>query len=130
MFNLEHKCIQLLDDGVERDSPTALWEQYNFGTAPELLFKPCNSDSEGIGSSSSDDSCFAYSVGGITFQRDPIIRLEKDKQISEDYSGNADLISSSSATSASFSNSTSAGMSFPTFPQVTFQRSINETVDA
>ena len=44
MFNLEKRCIQLLDDGVERDSPTALWEQYNFGTAPELLFKPCTAD--------------------------------------------------------------------------------------
>lgn len=70
VFNLEKRCIQLLDDGVERESPTALWEQYNFGSAPELLFKPCNSN---------DGSCFAYSVNGMTFEHDPIIRLHSEE---------------------------------------------------
>lgn len=56
------------------------------GTAPELLFKPCDLDS------TDDSSCFAYSVDGRTFKHDPIIRLEKKvdlaETVNEDYTEN------------------------------------------
>jgi hypothetical protein len=65
VFNVEKKCIQLLDDGLHDFSLNPL-ARYDFGSAPELLFKPC--DVEGA------DSCF-LGGDGKSYAWDPVIRL-------------------------------------------------------
>jgi len=72
VFNVKKKCIQLLDDGLDDGTKDPL-ERYDFGTSPELLFRPCDL--------SSDDVCFVPPYGpqygpGRTYAVDPIIRLK------------------------------------------------------
>ena len=74
MFNVKKKCIQLLDDGLDDGTKDPL-ERYDFGTSPELLFRPCDL--------SSDDACFLPPHGpqhgsGRTYAFDPIIRLKEN----------------------------------------------------
>jgi len=38
VYDSDRKSIQLLDDGT--DSSQSPWERYDFGTSPQLLFKP------------------------------------------------------------------------------------------
>ena len=88
------------------------------GTAPELLFKPCVFDSSDDSSSS---SCFAYSVGGRTFQHDPIIRLEKKTQ------GDVTVTTDHHSPSPS---SSSFSIVANTMSRSDNRRSVNETVNA
>ena len=74
MFNVKKKCIQLLDDGLDDGTKDPL-ERYDFGTSPELLFRPCDL--------SVDESCFVplygspYGPGSVrSYAFDPIIRLK------------------------------------------------------
>lgn len=72
MYDFETKCIKLLDDG----NPCSI-SDYNFGSNPELLFRPCNV--------TDDDICF---VGddGQGFLIDPFIRLpEHVKPLASQY---------------------------------------------
>jgi 2,3-bisphosphoglycerate-dependent phosphoglycerate mutase len=64
VFNVEKKCIQLLDDGLHDFSLDPL-ARYDFGTSPELLFKPCGEDA---------DSCY-LGGDGKSYAWDPVIRL-------------------------------------------------------
>jgi len=38
LYDVKRKCIRVLDDGCGDDD---LFTKYNFGSSPELLFKPC-----------------------------------------------------------------------------------------
>jgi len=40
IYDVNSRCIKLLDDGTGRD----LMEAYNFGPATDLLFRPCITD--------------------------------------------------------------------------------------
>ena len=63
VYDVRKRCIQVLEDGID-DDPLA---RYNFGSAPELLFKPCNSeDSEGV--------CY-IAKNGKSYQFNPIIQF-------------------------------------------------------
>ena len=74
VYNLDRKCIQILDDGQETEAD---WSnplrRYHFGESPELLFKPC--DYEGVGNAT---ECF-IGDNGRSFAYDPIIRLRRKK---------------------------------------------------
>lgn len=74
VYNIEKQCIQLLDNGDHNnlENPMGMLRQYNFGSSPELLFKPC--DYKG---NSDADSCFVYELNGRIYSHafDPIIRL-------------------------------------------------------
>ena len=64
---MNKKCIQLLDDGT--DSPERLDDPlygYDFGSSPELLFKPCDTEES--------EECF-LGPSGKTYAFDPLIRL-------------------------------------------------------
>ena len=66
VYNLKTKCVQLLDDGgyTEFSDPSA---RYNFGSNPELIFRPCEAD---------DTECFwSFDSGSRSFAFDPLIRL-------------------------------------------------------
>jgi 2,3-bisphosphoglycerate-dependent phosphoglycerate mutase len=74
VFNLEKKCIQLLDDGNETDEDFSNpLRRYNFGESPELLFKPCDYES------SEATECFV-GENGKSYAWDPIIRLKAKKK--------------------------------------------------
>lgn len=66
IYDPEKRCIQILDDGVERSNPLELLEKYDFGKAPELLFVPCDL---------AESSCFLYESNGRSYAYDPILRL-------------------------------------------------------
>mmetsp|Transcript_11181 Transcript_11181/g.15391 ORF Transcript_11181/g.15391 Transcript_11181/m.15391 type:complete len:622 (+) Transcript_11181:61-1926(+) len=88
VYNFEKRCIQLLDDGKERENSVGLVSEYNFGSSPDLLFKPCSSDDE---EDSSDDSgCFldGYGLGDKSYKHDPIIRIVENDE--DDYEVDVD----------------------------------------
>jgi len=66
LYNLNKRCIQLLDDGKLYAHNDAL-RVHNFGASPELLFFPKRNVS--IGSQS------AYNKDGEEHRWDPVIRL-------------------------------------------------------
>lgn len=68
VYDLKRRCIQLLDDGEERDNPIGMMSEYDFGTSPNLLFRPCDADAE---------ECFLYQADGVSYAFDPIIRLSR-----------------------------------------------------
>lgn len=68
IFNLEKKCIQVLDDGID-DDPLS---RYNFGSAPELLFRPCDVKDN-------DTICY-IAASGKSYQYNPIIPFADDEQ--------------------------------------------------
>lgn len=70
MYDVNKRNIRLLDDGLPYDTHDPL-SRFNFGTSPELLFKPCDE----IGTET--DSCFIVE-GGKSYAYDPIIRLNKN----------------------------------------------------
>lgn len=61
IYSQKSRCIKLLDDGIGNQ-----FSRYNFGKGKELLFKPCDENS--------DKECFIAEDGSI-FACDPIIRL-------------------------------------------------------
>lgn len=72
IYSLKQKCIRILDDGEfcrgDEDDPLA---RFNFGTSPELLFKPCDYNTE-----NASESCFIGS-NGRSYAWDPVIRLRR-----------------------------------------------------
>ena len=74
VYDIQRKCVQLLDDGSGVDPV----ERYDFGKSPELLFAPCGigvkKDGEG---SASTDRCF-IGTDGRTYSYDPVIRFKDD----------------------------------------------------
>jgi len=56
VYNFEKRCIQLLDDGKERENPVGMVSEYNFGSSPDLLFKPCSSDDDE--EDNNEEDCF------------------------------------------------------------------------
>jgi len=75
VFNLKKKCIQILDDGNETDEDFSNpLRRYKFGESPELLFKPCDFDSD----EGAATECF-IGENGRSYAWDPIIRLKKKK---------------------------------------------------
>jgi len=61
IFDVTQRCLRLLDDGAYAADPEAALARWNFGTATDLLFRPC--DARGAG-----DDCAVDAP-------DPIIRL-------------------------------------------------------
>jgi 2,3-bisphosphoglycerate-dependent phosphoglycerate mutase len=75
VFDLNSRCLKLLDDGTED-----LLSRYDFGAAPELLFRPCNAEVE-----TDSDTCFIGDDGRM-YVTDPIIRLpQRTKKIERPY---------------------------------------------
>ena len=87
VFDLQKKCIKLLDDGKGED----LLAKYNFGTSPELLFRPCDigvddeiNDSVEVESVlNSGRNCYVDPQGRL-FAYDPILRLPPPVEDEED----------------------------------------------
>ena len=76
VYNLQKKCIQILDDGNETDEDFSNpLRRYKFGESPELLFKPCDYSEIGEGAT----ECFVGD-NGKSYAWDPIIRLVKKKK--------------------------------------------------
>lgn len=80
VYNFQQRCIQLLDDGRARENPVGQVSEYNFGSSPDLLFKPCEMEGEGeVLQQEADEAeeCFldGYASGSRSFRHDPIIRL-------------------------------------------------------
>jgi hypothetical protein len=108
VYNIEKKCIQLFDECIPRENHMALVEEYDFGSAPELLFRPCNIDG---GSSTSDydndpmATCFLpESPNGRSYAYDPIIRF---KQSTEKSSSATSPFSAAASKASSFTVSIS-----------------------
>ena len=81
VFDLKNKCIKLLDNGQNED----MLSKYNFGSSPDLLFKPCDlgMPAENIKTLSPEDlqllvnngrSCFVDSKGRL-FAYNPCLQL-------------------------------------------------------
>ena len=81
VLDLKNKCIKLLDDGKSED----MLSKYNFGSSPDLLFKPCDLGitTENVDSLSPEDisllvnsgrTCFVDQQGRL-FAYDPCLRL-------------------------------------------------------
>ena len=73
VYNVEKKCVQLLDDGSGLDPV----ERYDFGKSPELLFAPCDIAPVADGTEEGVDRCFIGS-DGRSYSYDPIIRFEEE----------------------------------------------------
>ena len=74
IYSLKKKCIRILDDGVDRKDEDDPLSRYNFGSSPELLFKPCDySDVDA-------DSCF-IGANGRSYAYDPIIRFSEARNV-------------------------------------------------
>ena len=68
VYSFKRRCIRLLDDGQMPTEPGAdPLARFNFGTSPELLFKPC---------ADGDDSCILTDVGR-SYSLDPVIRFRQ-----------------------------------------------------
>jgi hypothetical protein len=81
IFDLGRKCVRLLDDGKRDSNPLT---KYNFGTSPDLLFRPCDlSDDDLQADGKEKDSCYLDESGKL-YAYDPIIRLPKVKSEEED----------------------------------------------
>ena len=70
VYSFRSKKIRLLEDGTE--DPSNPLGNYNFGSAPELLFNSCPDEGEPIGE---DDQCFFF-PDGKSYAYDPLLRLE------------------------------------------------------
>ena len=44
VFDVKRRCLRLLDDGRYSSDPAEALSRWNFGTASDLLFRPCESD--------------------------------------------------------------------------------------
>ena len=77
VYNVEKKCVQLLDDGADLDPV----ERYDFGKSPELLFAPCDIQPDAIDVKEEvEDEALMCFIGadGRTYSYDPIIRFVDD----------------------------------------------------
>eukprot|EP00633_Aureoumbra_lagunensis_P003908 CAMPEP_0197316826 /NCGR_PEP_ID=MMETSP0891-20130614/44350_1 /TAXON_ID=44058 ORGANISM="Aureoumbra lagunensis, Strain CCMP1510" /NCGR_SAMPLE_ID=MMETSP0891 /ASSEMBLY_ACC=CAM_ASM_000534 /LENGTH=787 /DNA_ID=CAMNT_0042806489 /DNA_START=64 /DNA_END=2427 /DNA_ORIENTATION=- len=70
------KCLRLLDDGQYDPDPAKALERYNFGTAVELLFQPCDPEKS--------EFCDINPDGSIN--NDPIFRLAPEEKKQKIYS--------------------------------------------
>ena len=74
--------MKLLDDGKE----TNPLSRYNFGTSPDLLFRPCDLTDDDLqvnGKEEEKDSCYIDEAGKL-YAYDPIIRLPNMKWPDDD----------------------------------------------
>jgi len=65
IFDVNQKCLRLLDDGEYSTVPEEALARWNFGTALDMLFRPCDSE---IGEGEDAENCDASLP-------DPVIRL-------------------------------------------------------
>jgi len=86
IYNPKRRCIQLLESGSE--DPDDPLKHVNFGTSPELLFRPCNADDVEA------DMCFFVNSEGKSYAWDPLIRLHRP---AEELTSGTDSSSSSSS---------------------------------
>ena len=70
VFDVKRRCLRLLDDGLYSNDPAEALARWNFGTASDLLFRPCVTDDE-------DDECAAELP-------DPVLRLAEVPAYLED----------------------------------------------
>ena len=102
IFDLERKCVKLLEDSTKVSNSLST---YNFGTSPDLLFRPCDlgdddlqtkeeadkSKSSGDGKDKDEveekDSCYLDESGQL-YAYDPIIRLPIQPSSSEEEDDN------------------------------------------
>ena len=70
VFDVKRRCLRLLDDGRYSNDPAEALARWNFGTASDLLFRPCVTDDE-------DDDCAAELP-------DPVLRLAEVPAYLED----------------------------------------------
>ena len=70
VFDVKRRCLRLLDDGRYPADPAEALARWNFGTASDLLFRPCESDDE-------DSEC-------DTEMPDPVLRLAEVPSYLED----------------------------------------------
>ena len=71
VYSFRSKKIRLLEDGTE--DPNNPLGNYNFGSAPELLFNACPEDGEVF--TEDNDQCFFF-PDGRSYAYDPLLRLE------------------------------------------------------
>lgn len=71
VYNTKKRCIQLLESGNE--DPEDPLKHVNFGSSPELLFRPCChvTDEQDV------DECFV--AEGKSYAWDPLIRLPRSQ---------------------------------------------------
>jgi 2,3-bisphosphoglycerate-dependent phosphoglycerate mutase len=69
VYNSEKRCIQVLEDGIDQDPLS----RYNFGSSPDLLFKPCDLDND-------NEVCY-LGKDGKSYQFNPIIEFKTGKMI-------------------------------------------------
>jgi 2,3-bisphosphoglycerate-dependent phosphoglycerate mutase len=69
VYNIRKRCIQLLETGLE--DPNDPLGHLDFGSAPELLFQPCDSEN--------DEECF-LGADGRSYRYDPLIRLGEEER--------------------------------------------------
>ena len=69
VFDVKRRCLRLLDDGRYPTDPSEALARWNFGTASDLLFRPCESDD--------GDECDAE-------MPDPVLRLAEVPSYLED----------------------------------------------
>lgn len=113
IYNLDKKCIQLLDDGIERpDGPMSMLQEYNFGSSPELLFRPCD-----VGGGDKQDQCFLLygEDGSSNLLYDPILRLPPQRHISiseiiDSFDGKPERVAAAAASDISGSRSITPAM--------------------
>tara|TARA_A100001015_G_scaffold283202_1_gene348288 strand:- start:263 stop:1051 length:789 start_codon:yes stop_codon:yes gene_type:complete len=75
VYNVEKKCVQLLDDGTGLDPV----ERYDFGKSPELLFAPCDIQPDGDDSGGDEEPLICFiGADGRTYSYDPVIRFVED----------------------------------------------------
>jgi 2,3-bisphosphoglycerate-dependent phosphoglycerate mutase len=71
VYSFRSKKIRLLEDGTE--DPNNPLGNYNFGSAPELLFNACPEEGEVF--TEDNDQCFFF-PDGTSYAYDPLLRLE------------------------------------------------------
>uniref|UniRef100_A0A0G4HZW5 Phosphoglycerate mutase n=1 Tax=Chromera velia CCMP2878 TaxID=1169474 RepID=A0A0G4HZW5_9ALVE len=78
VYDIKRRCVRLLDDGLSPDPV----ERYNFGTAGDVLFRPCGEGAEGMQGEEGEESeeCFVSADGKRSFAFDPIIRMPEKKR--------------------------------------------------
>ncbi len=67
VYNIRKRCIQLLETGEE--DPSDPIGHLDFGSSPELLFQPCDSEN--------DAECF-LGADGKSYRYDPLIRMTSE----------------------------------------------------
>ena len=74
VFDVHRKCIKLLDDG-SGENP---FEKYNFGTSPDLLFRPCDLREENL-ITTGDDVDESVEEGTNSERRSDAVRVVSRK---------------------------------------------------